>query len=55
VRVNETWHRDHPTPKNASTDERIAWHVDHAQAHLRPIPDRLEEEIARRRRGEVAA
>ncbi len=38
-KINEAWHRAHPMPKNATLDQRIAWHVAHAKAcDCRDIP-----------------
>ena len=30
-RINREWHEQHRMPKNATEDERIAWHLDHAR------------------------
>lgn len=30
-KINREWHEKHVMPKNASEDERIAWHVEHAR------------------------
>lgn len=30
--INAEWHRAHPMPKNATLEQRAAWHVEHAQA-----------------------
>lgn len=42
--INAAWHRRHPMPKSATTNQRLAWHVAH-QEHCacRPIPVRLQE------------
>jgi hypothetical protein len=49
--INAAWHRAHPMPKNPTQDERIAWHVDHAErCGCRPIPESLRREIERRAR-----
>jgi hypothetical protein len=29
--VNADWHRAHPLPRNASFEERVAWHREHAE------------------------
>jgi hypothetical protein len=31
ARINRKWHEAHRMPPNASEDERIAWHLDHAR------------------------
>ena len=40
--MNAEWHARHVMPKNAATEERIAWHREH-QKHCgcRPIPAKL--------------
>lgn len=30
-RINREWHDQHRMPKNATEDERIAWHLDHTR------------------------
>ncbi len=30
-KINREWHQHHVMPKNASEDERIAWHIEHAE------------------------
>ncbi len=30
-KINREWHLAHPMPKNASEDERITWHTEHAR------------------------
>ena len=47
--MNKTWHESHPMPKNANTDQRIAWHLEHAKhCACRPIPTKLREEMEKR-------
>jgi hypothetical protein len=47
--INAAWHRAHSMPRNATLDQRIAWHIGHAEAcGCRPIPDKLAEEMKRR-------
>jgi len=29
--INAAWHLGHPMPKNPKPEQRIAWHLDHAQ------------------------
>jgi hypothetical protein len=51
ARVNADWHREHPMPKNANLDQRVEWHMAHAQAcRCREMPPSIADEIARRRR-----
>jgi hypothetical protein len=47
--VNAEWHASNPLPKNASTDQRIAWHTAHQEyCRCRPIPAKLQLLMARR-------
>jgi hypothetical protein len=48
--MNAQWHATHRMPRNATLDQRIEWHLDHAkQCACRPIPLRLLQEIRRRK------
>ncbi|HAQ80100.1 MAG: hypothetical protein CFE30_18100 [Bradyrhizobium sp. PARBB1] len=53
--LNREWHRDHRMPPRATREQRIRWHVAHANVcACRPVPDsvRLEVEkllVSRRR------
>ena len=47
-RASADWHRANRMPKNPTLDQRLAWHVAHAQhCGCRPIPRKLAAEIAR--------
>lgn len=47
--LNAEWHRKHPMPKNPTMDERIAWHLHHAQhCHCRKISGKLKAEMEKR-------
>src|SRR5512143_1491254 len=42
--LNAEWHRRNEMPKNATTEQRIAWHVEHAKyCGCRPIPPKLKQ------------
>jgi hypothetical protein len=46
--LNREWHLSNRMPRNASLDERIAWHVEHAQnCTCREMPPKIAAEIAR--------
>jgi hypothetical protein len=48
-KINAGWHHAHPMPKNATLDQRIAWHLDHAKnCGCREIAGKLKEERERR-------
>lgn len=47
--LNATWHRAHPMPKNATWEQRVAWHREHArECGCRTPPPAIAQEIARR-------
>jgi hypothetical protein len=38
--LNRRWHEEHRMPERPSNDQRIAWHLEHAQVcGCRPIPN----------------
>ena len=46
--LNAEWHRRNVMPKNATTEQRIAWHVEHAKfCGCRPIPPKLKRLMGR--------
>ena len=48
--INREWHRTHRLPRNASREERIQWHAEHAkECGCRPVPPSLRNEVTRRR------
>jgi hypothetical protein len=47
-KLNKAWHERHPMPAKATREERVRWHVAHAEAcGCRPMPKSLEA-LARR-------
>ncbi|WP_454803972.1 hypothetical protein [Mucilaginibacter phyllosphaerae] len=41
-KINKNWHLAHVMPKNASLEQRIAWHLEHQEnCGCRPIPKLL--------------
>ncbi|MEP7166386.1 MAG: hypothetical protein ABI758_00225 [Candidatus Woesebacteria bacterium] len=47
--INKLWHEKHRMPKNATTAQRITWHLAHAKAcACRPIPLALQKIIAKK-------
>ena len=41
-KTNREWHENHRMPKNATVEQRIAWHIAHAKnCNCRPIPESL--------------
>ncbi len=47
--INAAWHRANPMPRNATLDQRIAWHIAHAAAcGCREVPAKLKDEMAKR-------
>lgn len=46
-RLNADWHQANRMPKNATLDQRIAWHVDHAaNCTCRPMPESIRAALA---------
>jgi hypothetical protein len=49
-KLNKKWHLGHPMPKNATIEERIAWHLEHSKyCTCRNIPEKLKAEIKKRK------
>lgn len=49
AKIHREWREAHRMPKNASEDERIAWHIDHARnCECRKIEGKLAELLRRR-------
>jgi len=49
-KLNKEWHLAHRMPSNATLDQRIAWHLEHAKhCACRPISDKLKAEIKKRK------
>jgi len=47
--INAEWHTQNKMPKNASFEQRVAWHLAHQQhCTCAPIPMRLLEEMERK-------
>jgi uncharacterized protein (DUF1697 family) len=45
--INAAWHERHPMPRGATTEQRIAWHLEHQkECRCRPIPAKLLEQMA---------
>jgi len=48
--INKDWHLKNRMPKNASFEERIVWHLEHARhCACRPIPEKLLEELKKKK------
>lgn len=47
MKINKEWHLANRMPKNASIDQRIAWHTEHAKnCSCRPgFPEKLREQM----------
>ncbi|WP_171017217.1 hypothetical protein [Maribacter sp. ACAM166] len=49
MKTNKAWDQAHKMPKNATTDQRIAWHLEHKKnCDCRDITDKLKVEIKKR-------
>jgi len=50
MKTNREWHEANRMPKNATVDQRIAWHLEHAKhCSCRDIPEKLKEEMKKRK------
>ena len=50
MKLNKEWHLAHSMPKNATIEQRIAWHLEHAKnCKCRDIPETLKEEMKKRK------
>jgi len=48
-KTNAAWHRGHRMPVNATLDQRINWHLEHAKhCGCRPIEGKVRDEMIRR-------
>ena len=50
-KINAEWHRTHRMPKNATTDQRIEWHLEHLKncACRTDLPAKIKEEMKKRK------
>jgi hypothetical protein len=47
--MNRDWHAANPMPKPATLEQRVAWHLAHAEAcGCRDLPRTVREELVRR-------
>jgi len=47
MKLNREWHLAHRMPKNATLEQRIAWHIEHKKnCACRDIPEKLKMEMA---------
>ncbi|HVZ12740.1 MAG TPA: hypothetical protein VG965_06960 [Patescibacteria group bacterium] len=50
MKINAEWHKQNKMPKNATLDERVAWHLAHAKnCTCRPLAGKILDEIKKRR------
>jgi hypothetical protein len=46
MKINAEWHKKNRMPKNASFEQRVKWHKEHAKnCACRPIPEKLLKEM----------
>lgn len=47
-KTNKKWHTENRMPRNPSLQERIKWHIKHAQAcSCRPMPESIKKAIGK--------
>jgi len=48
ARINASWHQRNPMPRNATLDQRVAWHLEHSrECGCREIPQTVSDELKR--------
>jgi len=49
--INAEWHKRHRMPKNATTDQRINWHLEHLKncTCRTDLPAKIKEEMKKRK------
>lgn len=49
MRINREWHLAHPMPRNATLEQRLEWHAEHAvNCGCREIPPSMRKELEAR-------
>jgi hypothetical protein len=49
MKLNKEWHLTHRMPAKATSEQRIAWHIEHKKnCSCRDIPDKLKLEMKKR-------
>jgi len=50
MKLNKTWHASNKMPENASFEQRVGWHLEHAKnCSCRPIPKKLLKEMKKKK------
>ncbi|WP_181954732.1 hypothetical protein [Chitinophaga lutea] len=50
MKLNKEWHQAHRMPVNATLDQRVAWHLEHARhCACREMPEKIKAEIRKRK------
>lgn len=49
--ISEEWHRAHRMPRNATHEQRVAWHLEHSEACAcrQDLPPSVAEDVERLR------
>jgi hypothetical protein len=48
-KLNKEWHEKNRMPRNASSGQRMQWHLEHSKnCNCRPIPESLREKIKKK-------
>ena len=48
--MNKAWHERNRMPKNPTTEQRLAWHIQHERnCDCRPMPESLKKLAARKK------
>lgn len=52
MKINASWHAKNRMPKNATVEQRIKWHLQHAKnCACRPVPEKLKPLLKKKRSG----
>lgn len=52
--LNKQWHLTHKMPKKPTIDERMKWHIEHAQyCACRKMSPKLQKEVAQWKKNEM--
>jgi hypothetical protein len=49
MKINKEWHLSHKLPRNATLEQRLKWHAEHAaNCSCREMPENIRRELAAR-------
>ncbi|MGG9960819.1 hypothetical protein [Ferruginibacter sp. SUN106] len=55
MKFNKEWHQANRMPEKPTPQQRIQWHIAHAQhCHCRPMPESIKAEIKKRSKNKLS-